>query len=62
MLAHAVPQLGMPFEPKLEHKVTKPEPFSFYEREMDKLKNKEEKIKTLQEEAKEVIVELIFNH
>ncbi|XP_063441850.1 targeting protein for Xklp2 homolog isoform X2 [Mytilus trossulus] len=46
-----VPYVGVPFQPKLNHKTTVPQPFTFEERDKEKLHRKEEKIaEILQEE------------
>ncbi|XP_052060754.1 targeting protein for Xklp2 homolog isoform X2 [Mytilus californianus] len=49
--SHPVPYVGVPFQPKLNHKTTVPQPFTFEERDREKLHRKEEKIaEILQEE------------
>ncbi|XP_070546983.1 targeting protein for Xklp2 homolog [Ptychodera flava] len=52
--ARPAPQPGIPFAPKLSHKTTEMQPFSFEERDKDRLAKKEEKIKQVfEEEEKE---------
>lgn len=41
---HPVPHVGVPFQPKLRHKSTVPQPFTFEERDKERLHKKEEKI------------------
>ncbi|XP_021358329.1 targeting protein for Xklp2 homolog isoform X2 [Mizuhopecten yessoensis] len=50
--ANPVPHAGVPFQPKLGHKCTVPEPFTFEERDQDVRAKKEEKIKEILEEEK----------
>ncbi|KAI0221310.1 hypothetical protein LSAT2_027322 [Lamellibrachia satsuma] len=49
---HPVPHVGIPFQPKLDHRVTEPQPFSFEVRDKLKAVEKEEKIKQVYEEEK----------
>ena len=51
---HPVPHVGIPFQPKLDHRVTEPQPFSFEVRDKLKAVEKEEKIKQVYEEEKKV--------
>ncbi|XP_070575046.1 LOW QUALITY PROTEIN: targeting protein for Xklp2 homolog [Ptychodera flava] len=48
--ARPAPQPGIPFAPKLSHKTTEIQPFSFEERDKDRLAKKEEKIKQVFDE------------
>ncbi|XP_060066423.1 targeting protein for Xklp2 homolog [Ylistrum balloti] len=50
--ANPVPHAGVPFQPKLGHKSTIPEPFTFEERDQFVKAKKEEKIKEILEEEK----------
>ncbi|CAH1780160.1 unnamed protein product [Owenia fusiformis] len=50
--AHPVPHGGIAFQPKIEHKHTVIEPFTFEERDKCKQKQKEEKIQQILEEEK----------
>ncbi|XP_076470429.1 targeting protein for Xklp2-like isoform X3 [Babylonia areolata] len=50
--AKPVPHIGIPFQPKLPHQHTVPEPFSVEERSKTMLAQKEEKIKQILEEEK----------
>jgi hypothetical protein len=50
--SHPVPYVGVPFQPKLGHKHTVP--FTFEEREKEKLHRKEEKISEILEEERQV--------
>lgn len=52
--SHPVPYVGVPFQPKLGHKYTVPRPFTFEEREKEKLHKKEEKIAQILEEEQQV--------
>ncbi|XP_046544693.1 targeting protein for Xklp2 homolog [Haliotis rubra] len=48
--AHAVPHPGIPFQPKLSHRTTTPEPFSFESRYPDPIAVKEAKLRQKLEE------------
>ncbi|XP_033755054.1 LOW QUALITY PROTEIN: targeting protein for Xklp2 homolog [Pecten maximus] len=50
--ANPIPHAGVPFQPKLGHKSTVPEPFTFEERDQCVKVKKEEKIKEILEEEK----------
>ena len=52
--SHPVPDVGVPFQPKLGHKHTVPRPFTFEEREKEKLNRKEEKIAQILEVERQV--------
>ena len=53
MKEHKVPHTGIPFQPKIEHRITEPQPFSFESRDKKMMSEKEKKIqKALEEERK----------
>ena len=54
ILAKPVPHTGIPFQPKLPHQHTVPEPFTVEERSKMMLAQKEEKIKQILEEERRV--------
>ncbi|XP_074661733.1 targeting protein for Xklp2 homolog [Tubulanus polymorphus] len=54
--ANPVPHYGLAFQPKLNHRKTVPQPFSFEVRDKDKIHAKEEKIKHVLEEEKKMHV------
>lgn len=54
VLAKPVPHTGIPFQPKLPHQHTVPEPFTVEERSKMMLAQKEEKIKQILEEERRV--------
>ena len=57
MKEHKVPHTGIPFQPKIEHRITEPQPFSFESRDKKMLTEKEKKIqKTLEEEKKVLVI------
>lgn len=49
-----VPHVGVPFQPKLRHKRTVPQPFTFEERDKEKVHRKEEKIAEIIHEEQQV--------
>lgn len=49
-----VPHTGIPFQPKLDHRVTVMEPFSFEERTKEMFAKKEEHFRKVLEEEKKV--------
>ena len=57
---HPVLHVGIPFHPKLDHRVTEPQPFSFEGRDKLKAVEKEEKIKQVYEEEKRVRKQLFY--
>ncbi len=53
MKEHKVPHTGIPFQPKFEHRITEPQPFSFEKRDRKMIQSKEKRIsKQLEEERK----------
>ena len=56
-----VPHTGVPFHPRLEHRVTVPEPFSFEERDKLTHQKREDRIQQELEEKAKVCTHL-FDH
>ncbi|XP_061197488.1 targeting protein for Xklp2 homolog isoform X2 [Saccostrea echinata] len=54
MKSHAVPHVGVPFQPILNHKSTIPEPFTFEERDKLAMAKKQEKIEEIYEEERKM--------
>ena len=57
---HPVPHVGIPFQPKISHNYTVPEPFTFEGRNKYIQQKKEEKVRQFFEEEKKVIG--LFNY
>jgi len=49
-----VPHVGIPFQPRFDHRATEIKPFSFDERDKEMFARKEEKIQKVFEEEKKV--------
>ena len=54
MKANPVPFTGIPFQPRLDHRITKMQPFSFMRRDKETDQRKKEKIGKVYEEEKKV--------
>lgn len=53
MKEHKVPHTGIPFQPKFEHRITEPQPFSFEKRDRKMIEGKEKRIiRQLEDERK----------
>ncbi len=61
MKEHKVPHTGIAFQPKLEHRRTELQPFSFEERDKRMMSEKEKKIHQMLEEEKKVSREFAFS-